>query len=171
MAETSTGAEEPLNMARILLVDDEPYIQTLYGDILERAGHEVIETAYNGEEAVLRYELLWPKPDLVLMDHRMPIKNGMEATREILELDPAATILFVWADQTIRDKVVEIGAAGFIGKPFDLVVLLETIERLVADARRARSHERMTGEQRQGHGGDEARIDPMHRARPIEGRA
>ncbi len=126
-------------MARIFLVDDEIYIQTLYRDILERAGHEVVDTAYNGQEAVQRYELLRPKPDVVLMDHRMPIKNGMEATREILQLDPEATILFVSADQTVKDKVGGIGAAGFLAKPFDIVVLLETIERLVADATRERS--------------------------------
>ncbi len=118
-------------MARILLVDDEPYIQALYGDILSRAGHDVVDTAYNGEEALLKYELLDPPPDLVLMDHRMPIKNGLDATREIRELDPDARVLFVSADQTVRDKVQAAGAVGFIEKPFNIVKLLETIATLV----------------------------------------
>ena len=124
-------------MARILLVDDEPYIQALYGDILVRAGHDVVDTAYNGEEAVLKYELADPKPELVLMDHRMPIKNGLDATREIRQLDPSAVVLFVSADQTVREKVASVGAAGFIEKPFNLVTLLETIEALVAAAKLA----------------------------------
>jgi two-component system chemotaxis response regulator CheY len=126
-------------MARILLVDDEPYIQALYGDILSRAGHDVVDTAYNGEEALLKYELLDPPPDLVLMDHRMPIKNGLEATREILGLDAKACVLFVSADQTVRDRVASVGAAGFIEKPFNIVKLLETIDTLVATYRAARA--------------------------------
>jgi two-component system chemotaxis response regulator CheY len=118
-------------MARIFLVDDEPYIQALYGDILSRAGHEVVETAYNGEEAVLKYELIAPKPELVLMDHRMPLKNGLDATREIVAMHPQACVLFVSADQTVREKVKGVGAAAFIEKPFNLVELLQTIDRLV----------------------------------------
>lgn len=125
-------------MARILLVDDEPYIQALYGDILERAGHDVVDTAYNGEEAVLKYEMLDPPPELVVMDHRMPIKNGLDATREIVAIDPKALVLFVSADQTVRDKVAAVGAVGFIEKPFNIVSLLETIERLVGEARAGR---------------------------------
>ena len=126
-------------MARILLVDDEPYIQALYGDILPRAGHDVVDTAYNGEEALLKYELIDPPPDLVLMDHRMPIKNGLEATKEIRELDGKACVLFVSADQTVREKVAAVGAAGFIEKPFNIVRLLETIESLVAASKIGRA--------------------------------
>lgn len=120
-------------MARIFVVDDELYIQTLYGDILERAGHEVVDKAFNGEEAVLKYELLAPPPDLTLMDHRMPIKNGMQAAKEILRMDPAAAVLVVSADQSIKDQVPGSGIAGFIEKPFNMVVLLKTIDRIVAE--------------------------------------
>lgn len=120
-------------MARIFIVDDELYIQTLYSDILERAGHEVVDRAFNGEEAVLKYELLAPPPDLTLMDHRMPIKNGMQAAKEILRMDPAAAVLVVSADQSIKDKALGSGIAGFIEKPFSMIVLLKTIDRIVAE--------------------------------------
>ena len=118
-------------------MDDEPYIQALYRDLLERTGHEIIDVAYNGEEAVLKYESFTQKPDLTLMDHRMPIKNGFEATREILQMDPRARIIVISADQTVSDKVLRIGAAGFIEKPFELVLLLQTIEWILSEARLA----------------------------------
>ena len=134
-------------MASIFLVDDEPYIQELYRDLLERTGHKVVEIAYNGEEAVLKFELFKDKPDLTIMDHRMPIKNGYEATREILAMDPSAKILVISADPTVSDKVLRIGAAGFIEKPFEMVLLLETIDWIVSQpppAARPRSEGQVT---------------------------
>ncbi len=68
------------------------------------------------------------------MDHRMPIKNGFEATREILAMDPSAKILVISADPRIADQVLRIGAAGFIEKPFELVLLLQTIEWILSKA-------------------------------------
>ena len=120
-------------MARIFIVDDELYIQTLYSDILERAGHEVVERAFNGAEAVVKYELIRPPPDLILMDHRMPIKNGMQAAAEILRMDPAAAVLVVSADLSVKDKAQGSGVAGFVEKPFNMVDLLKKIERIVAE--------------------------------------
>ena len=120
-------------MARIFIVDDELYIQTLYSDILERAGHEVVERAFNGVEAVVKYELIRPPPDLILMDHRMPIKNGMQAAAEILRMDPAAAVLVVSADLSVKDKAEGSGVAGFVEKPFNMVDLLKKIERIVAE--------------------------------------
>jgi len=65
------------------------------------------------------------------------LAHVLDATREIRALDPTAVVLFVSADQTVREKVAGVGAAGFIEKPFNLVTLLETIEALVAAAKLA----------------------------------
>src|SRR6266850_2999518 len=115
-------------MARIFVVDDELYIQELYSQALPLIGHEIVEQAFNGEEAVQIYPTLTPRPDVTIMDYRMPIKNGLDATTEILRIDPAAKVLFISADQTIRTRVERIGIAGFLEKPFSLTVLQETIE-------------------------------------------
>ncbi len=122
-------------MAGIFVVDDEVYIQALYRDLLESTGHEIIDVAYNGREAVLTYGSFTLKPDVTLMDHRMPIKNGSEATREILKMDPSAEILVISADPTIEDNVMRIGAAGFMAKPFEVVLLLQTIDGIVSKAK------------------------------------
>ncbi len=123
-----------MHVARIFVVEDEFHIQVLYADLLEVGGHEVVDTAFTGEGAVLMYDLMDPKPDLTIMDHRMPIKNGLDATREILKMDPDAVILFISADPTIKEEALEVGAVGFMSKPFALVDLFETIERVTGAA-------------------------------------
>ena len=120
-------------MSRILVVDDEIYLQELYADLLPMVGHEVVETAFNGEEAVLKFETMDPPPDLIIMDHRMPIKNGVEATREILGIDPRARVLFISADISQESAVRKMGAAGFLEKPFPMDRLFKTISRVLEE--------------------------------------
>jgi CheY-like chemotaxis protein len=66
----------------VLIVDDELFIVELYRDILQLRGYKVMATAFDGEEAVRRYSSSEEKPDVIIMDHRMPVMNGVEATRE-----------------------------------------------------------------------------------------
>jgi two-component system, chemotaxis family, chemotaxis protein CheY len=122
-------------LGRIFVVDDEVYIQDLYQSMLPVGGHEVIDSAFNGKEAVEKYALLREKPDLTIMDHRMPIKNGLEATREILKANPEAKILVISADATVQGKCSEYGAVGFLEKPFSMEVLFSTIEVTLRGAR------------------------------------
>jgi two-component system chemotaxis response regulator CheY len=118
-------------LGTIFVVDDEVYLQDLYADLLGIVGHQIVDTAFNGEEAVLKYESMERKPDLVIMDHRMPIKNGVEATREILSMDPRAKILFISADVSQESRVQEIGAVGFLEKPFPMDKLFRTIDNVL----------------------------------------
>lgn len=118
-------------MGTILVVDDEVYLQDLYADLLGIVGHQIVDTAFNGEEAVLKYEAMLVKPNLVIMDHRMPIKNGVEATKDILAMDPDAKILFISADVSQEARVQEIGAVGFLEKPFPMDKLFRTIDSVM----------------------------------------
>ncbi len=118
-------------MGRIFVVDDEIYLQDLYSDLLTMVGHEIVERAFNGEEAVLKFEAMVPPPDLIIMDHRMPIKNGMEATMEILSMNPATRVLFISADLSQENRVREIGAVGFLEKPFPMDRLFKTISKVL----------------------------------------
>jgi two-component system chemotaxis response regulator CheY len=115
-------------MGRIFVVDDEVYIQDLYQNMLPVGGHVVVETAYNGEEAVTKFATMESKPDLIIMDHRMPIKNGLEATREIVAREPGVKVLVISADATVQPKVAAYGGAGFLEKPFTMDVLFRTID-------------------------------------------
>ncbi len=74
----------------MFLVDDEKFIVDLYRDILEANGHTVIGVASDGEEAVQKYKAMSEKPVVIIMDQRMPVKDGVSATQEILKMDPEA---------------------------------------------------------------------------------
>ena len=78
----------------MLVAEDNRNVKYIYHRILEKSGHEVIN-AYNGEEAVEQYKK--HNPDIVMMDIAMPVKNGDDAIKEILEYDPEARIIAVTA--------------------------------------------------------------------------
>jgi two-component system chemotaxis response regulator CheY len=110
-----------------------------YREILKIYGFEVVGWAYNGEDAVKEFANLNPRPDVIIMDHRLPMKNGVETTEEILRIDPSAKVLFVSADTTSRSPALSVGAAGFLRKPFELKELVATIRQLGEEAMPAAS--------------------------------
>ncbi len=114
----------------VLIVDDELFIVELYRDILQLRGYRVLATAFDGEEAVRRYSTSEEKPDVIIMDHRMPVMNGVEATREILRSNPTQKIIFVSADVLVEKEAREAGAVEFLPKPFRMDDLIEKMERV-----------------------------------------
>jgi CheY-like chemotaxis protein len=111
-----------------MLVDDDKFMHKVFDRIVSLAGHEVVEHAYNGQEALEKLAFLDQKPDIILMDHRMPIKNGVDTTREIINIYPDLRIMFVSADETVRDEALDAGAIGFLSKPIRSKQLLEIID-------------------------------------------
>ena len=91
-------------------------------------GISVIASAYDGAEAVILFNTLKPRPDILLMDYRMPIKDGVSATREITNIDPNTKIIFLSADETARDQALAAGATSFLVKPVRFTHLLKTID-------------------------------------------
>ncbi|UCE80368.1 MAG: response regulator [Methanobacteriota archaeon] len=116
------------SIATVFLVDDEKFIVELYRDILEAHGHKVIDVASDGEEAVKKYKKMKNKPVVVIMDQRMPVRDGVSATQEILRINPDATIFFGSADLHIEKEALAAGAKGFLLKPFRIEELLAAIE-------------------------------------------
>lgn len=108
------------------------YIRSLLGDILGRAGFEVVGEATTGAEAVQKYKEL--RPDFVTMDIVMPDMGGIEAVRVIRGYDGDARILMCSAmgQQSLVDEAMEAGAREFIVKPFDPSSLLEAVQRVLA---------------------------------------
>jgi two-component system chemotaxis response regulator CheY len=104
-------------LARIMIVDDDEFLHIVFERLLLKLGHEVCARAYNGREAINKYVECHQKPDLILMDQRMPIMSGIEATSELLKIDPNVKIIFVSADETISAETVTVGAIGFLSKP------------------------------------------------------
>ncbi len=118
-------------MVKIFIVDDDQSLQRLYILILKEAGFEIVDTALNGKVAVEKFLSLEEKPDIILMDHRMPIKNGLDAMTEILQIDERENIIFASADISIKQKALSLGACEFLDKPFNMGKLLNTIQRVV----------------------------------------
>jgi len=120
-------------MVNIFIVDDDQSLQRLYTLILREAGFKIIDTALNGKTAVEKYKRFKESPDLVLMDHRMPIKNGIEAMVEILQINGKEKIIFASADITIKEKALSLGAYVFLDKPFNMSKLISAIQNIVQE--------------------------------------
>ena len=73
-------------MTSVFIVEDDKSIQMLYQKILKLVGFHIIGIANNGEEAIAMFREFNDKPEIIIMDHRMPVKNGIEATKEEREM-------------------------------------------------------------------------------------
>ena len=118
-------------MTTVFIVEDDKSIQMLYEKILSLMKYMVIGMANNGAEAVSMYKSFNDKPDIILMDHRMPVKNGIEATKEILKISSSQKVIFASADKTVRNEAIAIGTVGFIDKPFSLDRLIKKIKEVL----------------------------------------
>jgi two-component system chemotaxis response regulator CheY len=113
-------------------VDDAAFIRKIVKSVLEPKGFEIVGEAVNGVEAVRKYYLL--RPDLVTMDITMALKDGLEAAREILQMDPNARIIMITAlgQEKILMEALRIGVRDFVVKPFEHERLLAAVEKALA---------------------------------------
>ena len=114
----------------VLIADDSEFMRNLLREILEE-DHEIIGEAENGVEAVELYQA--EEPDLVMMDIVMPIRDGIEATTEIKNDDPDATVIMctsVGQEEKMKEAV-RAGADGYITKPFQKPSVIEAIRDVV----------------------------------------
>jgi two-component system chemotaxis response regulator CheY len=123
---------EMVKVASVLIVEDDSCVHDLLTRFLEIRGYSIAGNAFNGAEAVDIFINLIPKPNLILMDYRMPVMNGIEATRKIIEIEPSAQILFLSADSRVKDEAIEAGACGFLRKPVSCSEIITTIDKLIS---------------------------------------
>ena len=102
----------------------------LYRMLFKERGHRIVGVARNGAEAVTVFERLSTKPEIIIMDYHMPVKNGLEAMKEILHMDSDTKIIFATADPDVERVVFNAGAVGFIHKPFPIRDLITYIEQI-----------------------------------------
>lgn len=119
-----------MTKTRILIADDDRVILTTLAESLADFGYEVL-TAANGKEAVAlcRQE----RPDLAILDVRMPEMTGIEAARHI-RADPETPVVFLsaYGDSDVVRQAVEEGALGYLVKPVDTSQIVPTIEAALA---------------------------------------
>jgi len=116
----------------VLLVDDDKHLQEVYLTLFPLGGVEVVSQAFDGVQAVEKYEELNEKPDVVLMDQRMPRLDGIGATQRLKELDPDVKVIFLSADESSKQKAHDVGASMFLSKPVQIEFLFDSIKELAS---------------------------------------
>lgn len=111
---------------RILIAEDETIIRLDLRNLLEQSGYEVCAEARDGEEAVAL--ALSEKPDLALLDVKMPKLDGIDAARRILAEHPIPIVMVTaYGEQELVNRAVEAGVFGYLVKPFKEGDLLPAI--------------------------------------------
>jgi len=128
--------------AAVLIVDDSRTVVRALQLLLEREGY-LTYSAFDGQQAIALTRR--HKPDVVLMDIVMPVMNGFEATR-VLVNDPetaAIPIIMVSGTESPADRIwgLRLGAKGFLAKPINKDDLLAKLRISIATARRERERE------------------------------
>lgn len=114
---------------KILIVDDEKAIVDLMRRSLMMEGYETV-CAFCGEEAIHKVEV--ERPDIILLDIRMPDMDGYEVLQRIQEFDETIPVIFITAHDKRYNKILglELGADDFISKPFDIKELVLKIKAI-----------------------------------------
>ncbi len=108
---------EPLCMIKVLIVDDSAITRSLLTQILEKSSKfEIVGFAFNGKDAISLTKI--HHPDVIIMDVKMPIMNGLEATKIIMNECPTAILIFTTEDVArIGYSAIEAGAIDILPKP------------------------------------------------------
>jgi DNA-binding NtrC family response regulator len=117
---------------KILVVDDEDALRTVLSAELSAEGYTV-GTAADGVEAVAMLQKA--RYNLVLLDIRMPNMNGFEVLKVIKEKHPGTKVIMLTGFADLKNAIEskKLGAEDFVSKPYDLVDLLTTIERVMGE--------------------------------------
>jgi CheY-like chemotaxis protein len=111
---------------RILVVDDEREIREVLAETLRDEGF-VVQLAADGAEAMQEIER--EAPDLVLLDMRMPRVDGWQFAQRLRSRGITVPIVVMTAARNAKAWAEEVGAVDFLAKPFDLVDLLDVVDR------------------------------------------
>lgn len=112
---------------RVLIVDDESLIRMDLRDIIESCGHEVVAEGTNGVKALALCKKY--KPDIILMDVKMPELDGIEAARQIgFHHEAPVVLLTSYSQQDLIDKARDSGVYGYLIKPVREEQLVPTLE-------------------------------------------
>ena len=70
-----------------------------------------------------------------IMDHRMPVKNGIDALKEILNIDDRTMVIFASTDTSVKNEALSLGAHSFKQKPFDIEYLILIIKKALESSK------------------------------------
>jgi DNA-binding response OmpR family regulator len=132
--EIGIGLNNQTKRNRILLVDDEPDLCTVYQIVLQDAGYECIPYT-DSIKALQEYRPTYY--DLILLDIKMPVLNGFELCKKIIELDKTVHIVFITASEEYYEKFrsqhfPELGKINYIQKPIGNEELIQIVSMIIA---------------------------------------
>ncbi len=116
----------------VLLVDDEQFVRELGARILSKHGYTVLQ-APNGIEGLELFKKEAANISLVILDLIMPVMGGKECLEELLKIDPQVKVLIAsgYSADSSMQETIQMGAKGFVGKPFGAIGLLRDVRRVL----------------------------------------
>ncbi|KAF0968314.1 putative transcriptional regulatory protein pdtaR [Gordonia sp. YY1] len=127
----TTTAGETTKTHRVLVAEDDSLIRMDLIEMLREEGYDVVGEAPNGQVAVELTESL--RPDLVIMDIKMPIRDGIDAATEIAEKRLAPVVMLTaFSQRDFIEKARDAGAMAYLVKPFTKADLVPAIEVAVS---------------------------------------
>lgn len=116
-----------MSQIRLVIADDEPIIRMDLKSLLEEMGHMVVGEAADGQKALELARSL--KPDVVLMDIKMPVMDGLDAAKIIAEEKIAPVVLLTaYSQKDLIERAKEAGVFGYLVKPFQESDIMPAIE-------------------------------------------
>ncbi|HTG09178.1 MAG TPA: response regulator [Candidatus Eisenbacteria bacterium] len=111
---------------KILVVDDEPEVRQLMEHFLTERGYDV-RIAENGRLALVTLDTF--TPDVVLLDMHMPEMDGLETLRRLVVRSPSLPVIMITVNEDIETtaRLLQLGAADYVPKPFNLEYLEQAI--------------------------------------------
>jgi DNA-binding NtrC family response regulator len=114
-------------VASVLIVDDERHVTDAFAAFFERHGHHSVTRAYTGTDGIAAYEAT--RPDLVLLDLRLPDMTGFDVYARIREHSPVVIMISGHGDIPLAVQALQSGAENFLTKPVELAHLAVAAER------------------------------------------
>ena len=121
---------------RILVAEDETLIRMDLVEMLREAGYDVIAEATNGSEAIAFAEEL--RPDLAILDVKMPVLDGISAAEKIISISPVL-MLTAFSQRDLVERARDAGAMAYVVKPFTMDDLMPAIEIAISRHQQMRS--------------------------------
>jgi len=137
-----------MSQKRIVIAEDEPISRTDLREILSNLGYLVVGEAGDGQSAVnLAREL---RPDLVIMDIKMPEMDGITASRTLTEEKISPVLLLTaYSDRELVEGATDAGVSGYMVKPIREAEVVPAIELALARFREFRALEKQLGDSRE----------------------
>ena len=118
---------------KVLCIDDSQFILKHLTQIFTSREFDVVDTATTGKDGVEKFRAMKDDLDLVTLDITMPEMDGLEALKQIKEIDPDSVVIMVTAIGTAEavKEAIKLGAKGYIVKPLDREKVIERIGQIL----------------------------------------